>query len=126
MKKKTAWNPYFKDIKRVEILSEFGYHAYDRDAAKAYAYQYVLSLNPNYANFEEFGGNCTNFTSQCLRAGGIAFDQTGNYQWYYYNVSNRAPAWTSANHFRSYYKNNVGSSSITGLRAFTSDFAVCV
>lgn len=105
------------------ILSGFGFHAYNRNAAQSYAYTYVLSPNSSYVNFESMGGNCTNFTSQCLRAGGIPFDEIGGYQWYYYNSTNRAPAWTSANYFRTYYKNNVGSSSIKGIKAVTSDFA---
>ncbi|SCP97788.1 amidase domain-containing protein [Anaerobium acetethylicum] len=105
------------------ILSGFGFHAYNRNAAQSYAYTYVLSPNSSYVNFESMGGNCTNFTSQCLRAGGIPFDEIGGHQWYYYNSTNRAPAWTSANYFRTYYKNNVGSSSIKGIKAVTSDFA---
>lgn len=114
-----------EETKKVEVLSGFEFYAYNRNAAQSYAYTYVLSPNPSYESYESplLGGNCTNFTSQCLRSGGITFDETGNYQWYYHSPTNRAPAWTSANYFRSYYKNNVGSSSIRGLRAFTSDFA---
>ncbi|EHL07732.1 hypothetical protein HMPREF0322_01626 [Desulfitobacterium hafniense DP7] len=108
---------------KVEILSGYGFYSYNRNAAQSYAYTYVLSPNPSYENYETMKGNCTNFTSQCLLAGGIPFDATGNYQWYYYSSTNRAPSWTHADYFRTYYKNNVGSSSIKGLKAVTSDFA---
>lgn len=100
----------------------FSFYSYNREAAKSYAYQYVLTPNTSYANFETLGGNCTNFTSQCLKAGGITSDQTGNYTWYYNSSSDRAPAWAKADLFRTYYLNNVGSSSVKGLRAFSSDF----
>lgn len=46
---------------------------YDRNAAKAYATQWAATYNPNYRNFESDGnqgGDCTNFASQVLKAGG--------------------------------------------------------
>ena len=104
------------------MRTSFRYSAYNREAARNYALQYVLSPSASYVNFETMGGNCTNFTSQCLKAGGIVQDRTGNYTWYYVSSSDRAPAWTSADYFRNYYRNNVGSSSITGLRAYVSNF----
>jgi len=112
-----------EETEEAEGLRGYGFHAYDGNAAQSYAYKYVLSPNSSYVNFESMGGNCTNFTSQCLKAGGISFDKIGTYQWYYYSSTDRAPAWTSANYFRTYYKNNIGSSSIKGLKAATSDFA---
>lgn len=90
---------------------------YNREAAKNYA-------NANYNNPDAFGlylestvGNCTNFTSRCLKAGGIKEDKSGSYQWYFTNANDRAPAWTGANYFRNYYRNNVGSASTFGLMA---------
>ena len=106
----------------VIMAKGFTNHAYNREAAKNYAYKYVLTPNSNYENFEAIGGNCTNFTSQCLNAGGIPFDETGNYKWYYHSSNNRAPAWSKADEFRNYYKNNYGSASVKGLRAKTSNF----
>lgn len=49
---------------------------YDRDAAVAYARQYALSYNPQYANYKSSTGaagrgDCMNFVSQCLHAGGM-------------------------------------------------------
>lgn len=41
---------------------------YDRDAAVAYARQYALSFNSQYANYANSGGDCMNFVSQCLHA----------------------------------------------------------
>lgn len=43
---------------------------YDRNKAVAYAHKYAYSRNPNYYNFDNIGGDCTNFVSQVLAAGG--------------------------------------------------------
>lgn len=41
------------------------------DEACSYAENYALNPNPNYKSFEGIGGDCTNFISQILYAGGI-------------------------------------------------------
>lgn len=102
--------------------ASFSRHAYNRNKAQSYAYTYALKPNSNYMNMESAGGNCTNFTSQCLKAGGIKHDYTGNYVWYYDSSSKRTASWSYANDFRKYYKNNVGSGSIKGLNAKTCTF----
>jgi len=35
--------------------------AYDRAAAVAYARKWALSRNPRYYDYEDLGGDCTNF-----------------------------------------------------------------
>lgn len=104
---------------------KFTNHSYNRTKAREYALKYVKSPNPEYPNFERpnGNGNCTNFTSQCLYTGGIIKDKVGNYQWYYDGPGKRAPAWTGANAFRKYYKNNVGSETVKGLKAKTCTLA---
>ena len=107
---------------KISIQStKFTKHSYDRKKARTYALDYVLSPNPKYTNYESMKGNCTNFTSQCLYAGGIVQDKIGNYTWYYTSESKSA-SWKSANSFRTYYKNNVGSSTVKGLNAKTCSF----
>lgn len=103
--------------------ASFSRHAYNRDKATSYALTYALKPNSNYMNMESAGGNCTNFTSQCLKAGGIKHDYTGNYTWYYDSSSKRTASWSYANDFRKYYKNNVGSGSVKGLKAKTCKFS---
>ena len=51
---------------------------YDRRAAVAYAHQWAYGRNPDFYDYEEIGGDCTNFASQCLYAGtGVMnFDQS--------------------------------------------------
>ncbi|MEG0309063.1 MAG: amidase domain-containing protein [Clostridium sp.] len=57
-----------------ESLSPKRYSKYNGDAAANYAVQYALSYNSNYTNWTNEGGDCTNFVSQCLLAGGIHTD----------------------------------------------------
>ncbi len=67
---------------------------YDRELAVQYAKQWALSRNPLFTDFTGRGGNCTNFVSQCLLAGGSVMDFTPTFGWYYRSVNDRAPAWT--------------------------------
>jgi len=68
--------------------------SYDRQAALHYAQYWVYRRNPKYYDFSGIGGDCTNFVSQALFAGGIPMDFTRN-GWYYRNPDDRAPAWSS-------------------------------
>lgn len=45
-------------------------NGYDYDAAVNYARLYVKNYNPNYPDWTPYGGDCANFASQCLYAGG--------------------------------------------------------
>ena len=44
--------------------------AYSRSDAVAYAHRWAFSRNPKFMNYDRFGGDCTNFISQCIHAGG--------------------------------------------------------
>lgn len=68
---------------------------YDRAAAVAYARKWALGKNPNYYYFGGIGGDCTNFVSQCLLAGGgiMNFDYVNG--WFYISQADRSPSWTS-------------------------------
>ena len=44
--------------------------------ACAYAETFALKPNPNYKSFEDIGGDCTNFISQILYAGGVKQTKT--------------------------------------------------
>ena len=56
---------------------------YRREAALQYAKQWALGRNPRYYNFEELGGDCTNFASQCIYAGSGVMNYTPVTGWYY-------------------------------------------
>ena len=72
---------------------------YDRERAVNYAETWALRRNPLFLNFAGRGGDCTNFTSQCLLAGSCTMDFTPDFGWYYVSSENRAPAWTSVDYF---------------------------
>lgn len=56
-------------------------HEYDREAAAAYSQNWVGKRNVVWDDFTGQGGNCQNFVSQCLYAGGIPRDITGEQVW---------------------------------------------
>lgn len=67
---------------------------YDRSKAVEYAIKWANSRNPRYFDFENYGGDCTNFISQCIYAGTNVMNYTRTYGWYYNSSYDRAPAWT--------------------------------
>ncbi|MGL4345593.1 MAG: amidase domain-containing protein [Cellulosilyticaceae bacterium] len=78
---------------------------YNAAAAIGYAYRYAKNPNPKWHNYEQYGGNCTNFISQCLFAGGMPFDTVGKSEaskWYWYSDQERTPSWTAATAFKNY------------------------
>ena len=48
-----------------------GTFCYNPQAAYNYAHQWALSRNPAYHDYSNEGGDCANFVSQCLIAGGL-------------------------------------------------------
>ena len=72
---------------------------YDRQAAVAYAHRWAYYRNPDFYNFDDMGGDCTNFASQCLYAGSGVMNYTPTFGWYYNSLSSRAPAWTGVPYF---------------------------
>ena len=81
---------------------------YSRQKAIEYAYKWWNSRNPNFYNFDNLGGDCTNFVSQCLYAGGIEMNYS-QYGWYYNNLNSRSPAWTGVEQFCDFAINNSGA-----------------
>ncbi|MBQ8344921.1 MAG: amidase domain-containing protein [Clostridia bacterium] len=68
--------------------------SYNRSRAVEYARRWALSRNPLFSDFAGFGGDCTNFVSQCILAGCGVMNFTPTFGWYYINPENRAPAWS--------------------------------
>lgn len=64
---------------------------YDRAAAVNYARRWALGRNPVYYNFENVGGDCTNFTSQSIYAGAKIMNFTPVMGWYYRSSYDRTP-----------------------------------
>lgn len=77
------------------------YDSYDRLAARDYAYDWWgpedSDYNPAYSNWNSRGGDCANFVSQCIKAGGVPTDST----WY----KDSGP-WISTSKLAKYMVNN--------------------
>lgn len=96
--------------------------AYDRQAAVDYAHQWVgltaMTRNPQWGIYDAYGGNCNNFTSQCLYAGGIPMDiygyDTQQWKWYsdvpnsYSEARGRSSSWSGVDEFYTYVNENTG------------------
>lgn len=81
---------------------------YDREKAAAYAHRWAYRRNPAYYNFQDIGGDCTNFASQCIFAGAGVMNYTPTYGWYYRSASDRAPAWTGVPYLFNFLTSNRG------------------
>ena len=81
---------------------------YDRQAAIAYAHQWAFSRNPKYGDFSELGGDCSNFISQCLIAGGAVMNETKDTGWFYRSMNSRAAGWSAVPYLYKFLVNNTG------------------
>lgn len=81
----------------------------DTAAEAEYARRWAFSHNPAYYNFENNGGDCTNFVSQCLYAGGAVMNYTRDTGWYYNSLYDRAAAWTGVGFFFRFIVGNTGA-----------------
>lgn len=93
---------------------------YDRDEALRYAADWSQlegeRRNELWADYEMYGGDCNNFVSQCLYAGGIPMDLIGQYLWKWYDdrldntsrARGRTPSWSGVDEFYDYASYNQG------------------
>jgi hypothetical protein len=72
---------------------------YDRRAAVMYAHEWAYGRNPLYYDYEDIGGDCTNFASQCLYAGSGIMNYTPTFGWYYLGADRKSPSWTGVPYF---------------------------
>lgn len=83
---------------------------YNRVEAVNYAIKYALEPNKQYKYFQsnnESGGDCTNFVSQCLRAGGAPLDYNNSRPWWYDMKRGKASiCWAVAHSLYWYLKKN--------------------
>ncbi len=100
--------------RRKEVKALEAEEAYDREAAVAYAEQWVGQRNEEWPDYAPYGGNCQNFVSQCLYAGGIPMDvrSPGVWKWYsstpnaLANQQGRSPSWSAVKDFLDYVEVN--------------------
>ena len=91
------------------------FYKYEREKAVEYAIKWALTRNPEYYSFDNIGGDCTNFVSQCLYAGCKIMNYTKDLGWYYNSLNDRAPAWTDVAFFYNFLINNKGKGPFASL-----------
>lgn len=87
------------------MLIEIGY---DRDAAVDYALKWAFMRNLRFYDFEDIGGDCTNYVSQCLYAGCGVMNYSQTNGWYYIDTNERAPSWTGVKFLQEFLLTNEG------------------
>ena len=80
----------------------------DTEKELEYARRWSLGRNPAFYNFDPIGGDCTNFVSQCIYAGGAVMNYTPDSGWYYISPNDRAAAWTGVEYFYRFMTTNTG------------------
>ncbi|MCH5339387.1 MAG: amidase domain-containing protein [Acetatifactor sp.] len=95
--------------------------SYNASDAVAYAQKYFYPYNSEYPDWRPYGGDCANFVSQCLYAGGKSMKGTPGSSssaqdwsnWFSSgnscNTSNVSSTWRGANAFKSYWQVNSSS-----------------
>lgn len=79
---------------------------YNRIAAVVYARRWALGRNPAFYNFDDIGGDCTNFASQCIYAGSRVMNYTPELGWFYRTANDRTPSWTGVEFLYNFLVNN--------------------
>ncbi len=83
-------------------------HPYDRAAAEQYMRQYDHQRNGRWYAYDDVGGNCMNFGSQVLLAGGIPMDEEGSSKWFWHGQNTLDLSWINVGRFYSYARENRG------------------
>ena len=81
---------------------------YDRQRAVAYANEWAYRRNPRFLDFQELGGDCTNFVSQCLYYANSVMNFTPTFGWYYLSADNRTASWTGVTYLYNFLISNEG------------------
>lgn len=82
--------------------------SYNRSKAVDYAHRWAYGRNPHYFDFEGLGGDCTNFVSQCIYAGGGAMNYTPDTGWFYNSPTSRSAAWSGVPYLHTFLTLNQG------------------
>lgn len=83
---------------------------YNRLAAVDYALKWAYARNPRFYDFQDLGGDCTNYVSQCLYAGCGVMNFSGfENGWYYINGNDRSASWTGVKYLNRFLLTNKGT-----------------
>ena len=82
---------------------------YNRKKVIQYAKKWSYDRNPKYYNYDNIGGDCTNFISQCIFAGSGVMNYTITTGWYYRNANDKSASWTGVEYLYKFLINNKGA-----------------
>lgn len=82
-------------------------NVYSRNNALKYAMEYAMHKNPEFFDYTNMGGNCTNYISQCVYAGAPKMNFSAN-GWYYLSPSNTSISWANVEPFYNFITTNQG------------------
>lgn len=97
-------------------------HPYNRTAAVAYALRWVGYRNTAWPDYGWQGGNCQNYVSQCVLAGGIPMDTQGDAVWKWFDdvpdntqsEAGRSASWSGVGAFREYLAGAAEETGVVG------------
>ncbi|MBE5820599.1 MAG: amidase [Clostridiales bacterium] len=78
---------------------------YNRKEAVKYAKKWAYKRNPKYYNFDNVGGDCTSFVSQCIYAGAGIMNYS-TYGWYYKDGYNKSASWSGVEYLYKFLTTN--------------------
>jgi len=81
---------------------------YNREKAVKYAKKWAYKRNPKYYNFEDVGGDCTSFISQCIYEGTDVMNYKKHIGWYYNSVHDRTASWSGVEFLYDFLTKNNG------------------
>ncbi len=110
---------FLESLNNTDPIQLAANYTYNGTAAKNYALNWWHRFNTDqYPNMEGMGGDCTNFVSQCMKAGGVPMDsswycykknstylrpENGTQLDYSWNLKKPKNPWTSLAEFTSYW-----------------------
>lgn len=112
----TAWEDTQARLTQGEGREAAARNPYDRQGAVDYARRWVGTRSGDWPDYSRNGGNCQNFVSQCLLAGGVPMDTQGPAVWKWYGgtpdnlprMTGRSASWSSVRDFLDYAQENSG------------------
>ena len=81
---------------------------YNRKKAIQYASEWAYKRNSRYYNFDNVGGDCTSFISQCIYAGCNIMNYKKHIGWYYNSASDRTASWSGVEFLYDFLIKNKG------------------
>ena len=79
---------------------------YNRYKVLNYAKTWALNRNPRFYDYENIGGDCTNFASQCIFSGSGIMNYNKTNGWYYNSANDKSPSWTGVEFLHNFLINN--------------------